>query len=171
MASPERTKPLSPGETVTPIKAIVLFRRVLHLLNIVINAHFINFIRINKVNEKKIFLSILTLLILFILAGCSTTSKDFFVKTDKCDLTNSEYEYVGDIIVRKGGFKFLWFIPFAFSSIEDAKELMIEKAQWGFPGAIGAYEFKELVSEREEVSLFDWTPRTVIGAKIVKKRN
>ncbi len=113
---------------------------------------------------KKILLWIL---IGCALVGCSTPEhKDFFVKSEKIDEAN--FEYIGDIIVNKEGYHFLWFIPFASGKPEAAIRLMKEKAIWGFPGASGVFELKE--TEREEVALFDWTPRVQIEGKVVKRK-
>lgn len=113
---------------------------------------------------KKFFAFFFIGLALF---GCSTTDhKDFFVKSEKIDEAN--FEYIGDIIVNKEGYHFLWFIPFASAKEESAIRLMKEKALWGFPGSAGVFELKE--TEREEVALFDWTPRLQIQGKVVKRK-
>lgn len=107
------------------------------------------------------------IIIALILAGCaSVDTKDFFISREQLDSAN--YEYLGDIIVHKEGFSFLWCIPFSSATDEATQKLMIEKAKWGFPESCGVYEYKEL--EREEVALFDWTPKLYIKAKVVKKK-
>lgn len=110
---------------------------------------------------------LLCLLITYALVGCSAPEhKDFFVKSEKMDEEN--FEYIGDITVNKEGYYFLWCIPFASAKEDAAKELMIQKTKWGFPGCAGVFEFK--TESKEEVAFFDWAPNIQIKAKVVKKR-
>ncbi|HON43897.1 MAG: hypothetical protein KBC30_03425 [Planctomycetes bacterium] len=106
------------------------------------------------------------LILALLLTGCASVDKDYFIRTEPLDSAN--YEYLGDIIVHKEGFSFLWCIPFKSATDEATQQLMIEKAKWGFPDSCGVYEYT--VTERQEVALFDWTPRLYIKAKVVKKR-
>ncbi|NUM33468.1 MAG: hypothetical protein HUU50_02905 [Candidatus Brocadiae bacterium] len=111
--------------------------------------------------------TLLCFLVIWALVGCSTPEhKNFFIKEEKIDEAN--FEYIGDIIVNKEGYHFLWFIPFASGKKESAIRLMKEKAVWGFPGAAGIFELRE--TGREEVALFDWTPLVKIEGKVVKRK-
>lgn len=99
--------------------------------------------------------------------GCSAKHTNFFIKTEKIE---DGYEYIGDIVVNKEGFYFLWFIPFSSNTLDAAKEKMIEEAllPQAFPDADGVFDFR-IVSE-ESVGFFRWAPNTVIKARVVRKR-
>jgi len=102
-----------------------------------------------------------------LLMGCSSADYKGFILSNE-PLDENRFEYLGDVIVIKEGYYFLWFIPFKTNKEEAAKELMVEKVRWGFPNANGVVDLK--TDAKEDVELFDWTPRLFLRGKIIKTR-
>ena len=122
-------------------------------------------LRGTRVNNKKLLLWLL--LLLLAITGCQNVSKskDIFVRTDKS--IPAGYEHIGDIKVDKGGYYFLWFIPFANGTEKAAKAMMKREAIVGFPDADGLYDYH--VELQESVEFLDWGPRVVVRARAVRK--
>ena len=124
----------------------------------------LNKFRGTRVNNNKL---LLWLLILLVVAGCQsvTKSKEFFIRTDKN--IPAGYEHIGDIKVDKGGYYFLWFIPFAHGTEKAAKKVIKRESILGFPDADGLYDYH--VELQESVEFLDWAPRVIVRAKAVRK--